>query len=83
MARAPVVLVLVAVCACGPSQVCRDYVRCQEAYDANVVTTPYQDGGACWVGTLQTADACTAQCAVALDALRELPTPPAACANEP
>lgn len=64
--------------ACGPSEECQRYVACQEAYDPDVATTPYEDGGSCW-GTLQTSQACTAQCLAALDALAQLPDAPAAC----
>lgn len=78
MGRGLVVLLLLAT-ACGPSQVCRDYVVCQQAYDDAVDVTPYQEGGACWGASLTTADACSAQCSAALTALAQVPAPPAAC----
>lgn len=77
MGRGVVVLLLLA--ACAPSQECIDYVRCQEAYDSTVIVTRYEEGGACWSGTLQTADLCTAQCAAALDGLAKVPEPPPEC----
>lgn len=78
MSRGFLVLVLV-LPACGPSQVCIDYVACQQAYDARVDVTAYQPGGACWDTTLSTANACSTQCAAALDALAQVPAPPEAC----
>lgn len=78
MGRGLVVLLLLAP-ACAPSQECIDYVACQKAYDDEVVTADYEAGGACWGLSLQTADACTAQCIVALDALAQLPDPPSEC----
>lgn len=72
-------MLLVLLAACAPSQVCHDYVACQQAYDDRVDISAYQEGGACWGTTLATADACTAQCAAALDALTQVPAPPPAC----
>lgn len=71
--------VALAGAACGPSDVCVRYVACQKAYDATVDTSAYDNGGSCW-GALQTAEACSAQCKQALDALAEVPNPPPACA---
>jgi hypothetical protein len=78
-ALALVVAVLVAgTIACGPSEECRRYVECQNAVDPSVSTAAWDDGGSCWT-TLQTAEACTAQCRAALDALADSPGAPAVC----
>lgn len=61
-----------------PSAPCVDYVACQQAYDATVDTTAYQEGGSCWT-TPQEAAACTEQCEVALASLRQLPDLPDEC----
>jgi hypothetical protein len=63
---------------CGPSPECKQYINCQKAYDATVDTSAYGDGGACWT-TLETADACTAQCKEATAAIAATPGAPAAC----
>jgi len=71
----------VCVCGCGVGQTpdCARYVECQAAVDPAVDTAPWDEGGSCW--TLpDTARHCDAQCRAALDALRDLPDPPAACA---
>ena len=80
VAFAAVVVVVVAVVltGCGPSDACRRYVACQKAFDPSVDVAPYDNGGSCWL-TLQTADACTAQCKEALAALAATPGAPAAC----
>lgn len=69
-----------AAAACGPSEECRRYVECQQAYDPNVSTAPWDEGGSCW-STLQTSQRCTAQCIAALDALAQIPDAPAACVD--
>lgn len=80
-----VVVACVAFVGAGcPSEECRDYVRCQKAYDALAAADPvdvseYEDGGACW-GNLQSAQLCTAQCKEALAALAALANAPAECA---
>ncbi len=79
--RAAAVVIVVAVAACGPSEVCKRYVACQKAVDPSVDTAPWEDGSACWT-TLQNANACSEQCRVALDALAALDDAPAACASE-
>jgi hypothetical protein len=79
-AVALVVVVAVTAAGCGPSDVCRRYVQCQGEVDASVDTTPYDDGGSCWL-TLQTANACSEQCREALDALADVPGAPAVCAG--
>lgn len=71
-------MVAALVGACGPTDACRQYVRCQQAYDPEVSTSAYEERGACWEN-LQTAEACDAQCAVALDALAGVPEPPKEC----
>lgn len=71
------VLVLLTM-ACGPSQECRDYVRCQKVVDVNVDVVAYDEGGSCW-DLPATARDCSAVCREALLALRELPDVPAAC----
>ena len=73
-----VLVVLAGGAACGPSDDCQRYVACQAAFDPSVDTTAYDVGGACWT-TLQTENACTAQCKDALAAIAATPDPPAAC----
>jgi hypothetical protein len=75
---AGLVSALLAAVGCGPSEECRRYVECQRAYDPDVSTAPYEDGGPCWSG-LQTAQACTAQCTAALEAFAEISDAPAVC----
>ncbi len=73
-------LVLVAGAAGCPAQTvtCEVYVACQQAIDADVDTRPWQPDGACWDLPSAARD-CDAQCRVALDALHDTPSPPAAC----
>ena len=71
-------LALLALCACGPSQECRDYVACQALVDDGVDVSAYDDDGACW-SLPSTARACTATCVQALEALQQTPDAPDAC----
>ena len=72
------VLAIPVTSACAPTPECKQYVACQKAYDASVDTSAYGDGGSCWT-TLQTANACTAQCKEATAAIAATPQAPAAC----
>ena len=71
-------VVIAAVSACGPSDVCRDYVACQVAVDDSVDVSAYDDGGSCW-DLPSVARTCTAQCEEALRALQALAGAPDAC----
>jgi hypothetical protein len=73
-------LALLSAAGC-PSQECRDYVRCQLAYDDAVDVDRFEDGGTCWA-TLQSSQLCTAQCKEALAALAEVPGAPPECTVE-
>ena len=65
-------------CPLPQPEVCARYVACQEAVDASVDTSPWQDDGSCWA-LPDSARRCEAQCQAALEALLALPNPPAAC----
>jgi len=60
---------------------CATFVACQRAIDPNVDTEAWSESGVCWSSPDAARD-CDAQCRVALDALRETPSPPAACADD-
>jgi hypothetical protein len=77
-----VVVVVVAFAGCGPSQECRDYVACQQAYDPNVDVKDYDERGVCW-SLPSTARDCTAQCREALIALQQTPNAPSVCGSPP
>lgn len=64
--------------ACGPTETCKRYVQCQRAYDDQVTTSDYEEGGRCWENR-QTAEFCEQICAAALSALAQVPNPPAVC----
>lgn len=83
MRRLPVGVLLVVGLAGGgcpllPGEACRAYVACQNAVDASVDTSPWDEGGDCWA-LPDTARRCEAQCRVALEALLDTPAPPQAC----
>jgi hypothetical protein len=72
-------VVLWAAGACGPTTECRGYVACQKAVDDGVDVAAWDEGGVCWQSSPRVAARCTAQCRVALEALRALPEVPPAC----
>lgn len=78
MPRALTSLVVLALCSCGPTQECRDYVACQKRVDDSVDVTAYDDGGSCWVLPSSARD-CTANCVQALEALQQVPGAPSQC----
>lgn len=89
--RVAVVGVVVGVCAAlvvgvavggcpGQTATCAQYVDCQAAIDPDVDTSAWQPDGACWA-LPSAARQCDAQCAEALEALRQTPSPPAVCAR--
>ncbi len=78
MPRALTSLAVFALCSCGPTQECRDYVACQNAVDATVDVSAYDEGGSCWVLPSSSRD-CTANCIEALKALQQVPDAPAVC----
>ena len=64
-------------CGCGeaPSEACRAYVACQQAYDeatgaAPADVTQYEAGGACWDSGAN-ASACSEDCEAGVAALRD------------
>ena len=65
-------------CTLPQSEICADYVRCQQAVDDDVDTSPWEEGGSCW-NLPSVARECDAQCSAALDALRTLPDAPDTC----
>jgi hypothetical protein len=71
--------VVASVVGCGPSAECRAYVECQRAVDDDVDVAAWDEGGTCWQQSPRVAAECTAQCRVALDALRALPDAPPVC----
>ena len=73
-------VVVTATATACPTQTptCEVFVACQRAVDPSVDTEAYEDTGACW-SLPDGARDCDAQCRVALDALRQTPSPPAAC----
>lgn len=78
MRRALTSFAALALCSCGPSQECRDYVACQEAVDDSVDVSAYEDGGTCWALPSSSRD-CTANCVQALLSLQQVPDAPAVC----
>src|SRR4051812_40029359 len=65
---------------CGPTDECKRYVACQRAYDSGVDTSAYDSGGSCWT-TLQTENACSAQCREATEAIAKIAGAPAVCSG--
>jgi hypothetical protein len=65
-------------CALPQGEACRAYVACQNAVDASVDTSVWDEGGGCWA-LPDTARRCEAQCRSALEALLDTPAPPQAC----
>lgn len=68
-----------ALAGCGVEQAdeCVRYVACQQAYDEAfgirpaTPTTDYDEGGRCWFGNPNTAEACAQSCQSTADALRD------------
>lgn len=75
----PLALVAFALAGCGVEQPpeCARYVACQKAYDEAfgiqppTDTSDYDDGGRCWFGNPNTAEACVRSCESATEALGE------------
>lgn len=62
-------------CAQAQSEICGQYVACQQAYDAASQTGPadvaqYESDGICWLSDAN-ADTCDQQCTEGVAALRE------------
>ncbi len=72
-------LALTSACPLPQPEVCAQYVRCQEAVDDSVDTSPWQEDGSCWA-LPDSARRCEGQCRAALEALQALPDPPEVCA---
>lgn len=74
-----VAVALLAAASCGVEQPeeCARYVACQAAFDEAfgivpaTIVSDYDEGGSCWHGNLETADACTRNCASANESLAE------------
>lgn len=72
-----VAMALLGAASCGVEQPpeCERYVACQKAYDAAFGIEPatpssdYDEGGRCWFGNLETAEACTRNCVRATESL--------------
>jgi hypothetical protein len=64
-----------AACAQEPSDICNQYVACQQAYDEASDTGPtdveqYEAGGLCWQSG-ENVETCDRQCTEGLDALKD------------
>lgn len=62
-------------CAQAQSEICRQYVACQQEYDSAAQTGPtdlaqYEADGICWLSA-ENIDTCDAQCTEGIAALQE------------
>ena len=69
------VLSVAGSCAQAQSEICRQYVACQQEYDAASLTGPtdvaqYEADGICWLSA-ENADTCDLQCTDGIAALKD------------